>query len=129
MKMAHENKIPWEKRAPLTVADCIQGSAQMDWEGEILVINTGKFNKKDRIIQNSLWKALGGFGCTYSARGRAVLAECLGDGETVYFDRSDFFGIVKTGVLQQWLKDYPVPDETPDTTSREAEQDEGMEVY
>ena len=126
--MIIENKEPWGARPPLTYDDIIKDSDKMDWEGEILVIKPEWLNESAQSIQNSLWKAKGGFGCRYTARGRAVLAECLADGETIYFSREEFYGIVKTGVLHEWLKDFPAPCETTNMSDQEAEQTEDMEV-
>jgi hypothetical protein len=33
----------------------------------------------------------------------------------------DFYGIVKTSVLQEWLKDFPVPSDVPDAAEHDKE--------
>jgi len=124
--MTDEKKSDWETRPPLTAGDCIKGSDKMDWEGEILVINADKLKENEKLAKNSLWKALNGSGCRYTARGRAVLAECLSDGEVSYFDRGDFLGIVKTGILLEWINSLPV--KSAAEVSEAERREEEMEV-
>jgi hypothetical protein len=77
-----------------------------------------------RHAQNSLWVAYNGFGCSYTARGRAVYAKNLFDGRESAWERDDFLGIVKPESLQRWLDDMPVRNKTANAYSRESEQNQ-----
>ena len=60
----------------LGVDDCIAGSDQSSYEGQILVLKPEAYgNSMDLTADDSLWYARDGFGCTYGARGQAVYAE------------------------------------------------------
>ena len=57
----------------LGVDDCIAGSDQSSYEGQILVLKPEAYgNSMDLTADDSLWYARDGFGCTYGARGQAV---------------------------------------------------------
>lgn len=58
----------------------------------------GYFNEANREL------AEGGFGCSPSARGRAVYATCLGDGERTRWNREDFAGVLKEKFLPGWAQ-------------------------
>ena len=62
----------------LGLDDCIAGSDQSSYEGQILVLKPEAYgNSMDLTADDSLWYARDGFGCTYGARGQAVYAENL----------------------------------------------------
>lgn len=64
----------------LGLDDCIAGSDQSSYEGQILVLKPEAYgNSMDLTADDSLWYARDGFGCTYGARGQAVYAENLLD--------------------------------------------------
>ena len=46
--------------------------------------------------------AFSGFGCRPHARGRSVLCTCLGDGEIMRWNRSEFVGIIHDECLPDW---------------------------
>ena len=55
--------------------------------------------------ENQLWLCTGGFGSHPRARGRAVYATCLGDGEEARWNRSDFLGVLKEKCMPAWAKE------------------------
>jgi hypothetical protein len=109
---------------PLGIDACIPGSREQDYENKTLVLDSKSLIPSARHMQNSLWYALSGFGCTYGARGQAVVARNLFDGRTAQWERSDFHGIIKPEVLAKWLEDTPVVHELTQATT----QDDGLEM-
>lgn len=73
-------------------------------EGKVLVMNPMTLKESYWAPENQLWLATGGFGCHPSAAGRAVYATCLGDGERTRWDRSEFIGVLKEGLLPDWAQ-------------------------
>jgi hypothetical protein len=113
---------------PLGVEDCVPGSDQENYKNKILVMNPKVIFTNARHAQNSLWVAWDGFGCSYSAIGRAVYAKNLFDGSEARLERADFLGVVKPESLQKWLDDMPVKSEAAQTWAREADQDRADEL-
>lgn len=74
-------------------------------EGEVLVMSPFTLKESYWAPENQLWLATGGFGCRPAAAGRAVYATCLGDGEHVRWDRSDFIGILREEHLPDWARE------------------------
>jgi hypothetical protein len=113
---------------PLGIVDCVPGSLEQDYEHKILVVNPEVLIPNARNAQNSLYVAYAGFGCTYGARGQAVMAKNLFTGETAQWERSDFLGIVKPESLHKWLYDMPVKHELDYAAAYDAEEDHGEEL-
>ena len=65
-----------------------------DLEGKVVVIRKSSLAKPYKEGPR-LFKAVGGFGCSPSAIGRAVFGKFLHDGEECRWDRSDVEGILK----------------------------------
>lgn len=63
-----------------------------DFEGKVMILKPEILDKPYRKRKFLLWQATGGFGCSPSACGRAVYADCLGDKEHARWDRHDFVG-------------------------------------
>lgn len=75
-------------------------------EGKVLVMKPSTLKESYWSPDNQLWVATGGFGCSPNAAGRAVYATCLGDGEeNVRWNREDFFGVLKEGLLPDWARE------------------------
>ena len=60
------------------------------YDGHYLVMRPVKFQASYRQRHFLVWRAGGGFGCDPTKMGRAVFAECVGDGEVARWDRGDF---------------------------------------
>lgn len=84
---------------------CLENSRDLDYEGKVLVINPSCMPESCWTPQDCLWYAEGGFGCSPNARGRGVLAKCLGDGEETYWNRADFIGVLDEKFLPDWAKE------------------------
>ena len=74
------------------------------WEdslvGKVLVLSPNTLKE-----ENQLWLAQCGFGTAANARGRAVYATCLADGEEARWNREDFLGVLNEQYLPQWAVD------------------------
>lgn len=77
----------------------------LDYTGKVLVLSPGTLKESCWSSQNQLWYAHDGFGCSPTARGRSIRCTCLGDGETTHWDRADFLGVLKEGLLPDWAQD------------------------
>lgn len=84
---------------PLFMADdCIAGSTDENYYKRILVLKPEKLKDEYRNKKYQLWMPYSEtFGCRPEARGKAIYAVCLYDGEvsTVNWRRDDFLGILK----------------------------------
>lgn len=65
----------------------------VDFTDKVLILNPTEMLPQFRTRANLLWRAHGGFGCSPTAAGRAVMAECVGDGEEARWDRHQFVGV------------------------------------
>ncbi len=97
---------------------CLEDSRDLDYEGKVLVIDPNRLKESCWTPQDCLWYAEGGFGCSPTARGRGVLAKCLGDGEETYWNRADFIGVLDEKFLPDWaqepLAELRGPEQTQD---------------
>ena len=76
----------------------------MDLTGRVLVLSPDTLKESAWQQENQLWLAESGFGCSPNARGRAVYATCLGDGEQARWNRGDFIGVLDERFLPDWAK-------------------------
>ena len=72
--------------------------------GKVLVLSTDSLKESAWSQENQLWIATGGFGCRPDARGRAIFATCLWDGERTRWNRSDFIGVLDDRFLPEWAR-------------------------
>ena len=79
-------------------------SEAMDLTGRVLVLSPDTLKESAWQQENQLWLAESGFGCSPNARGRAVYATCLGDGEQARWNRGDFIGVLDERFLPDWAK-------------------------
>lgn len=126
-ELVDENLAIRQVHEPLGIIDCIPDSNTQNYKNQILVLDPEILHRNCRNAQNSLWLAYNGFGCRYGARGRAVFAENLFDGEQSSWDRSDFLGIVKTESLKKWLNDMPDQKQRTHSIIKEFENTEDLE--
>lgn len=77
----------------------------VDLNGKVLVLSPDTLKEEYWTPKAQLWYAHGGFGCSPTARGRAVHATCIDDGETVFWNRQDFDGVLDEKYLPDWAKE------------------------
>ena len=63
-----------------------------DLNGKIIVLNEEWLAVNYRTFDNRLYRVTGGFGAAPNAIGRAIFADCLGDGVTERFDHDELDG-------------------------------------
>lgn len=68
----------------------------VDLNGKIVVRKEETLSEKYRTFDNRLYRVTGGFGASPNSMGRAIFAECLGDGTSERFDHNE---------LEGWLSD------------------------
>ena len=81
---------------------CIPRSHYENYENSVLIIRAELLKESHRTAENQLFFARGGFGCSPTARGRAVMGQFLIDGEEAWFAREDFVGIMDENHLPEW---------------------------
>jgi len=84
---------------------CVGGRQEQDYTGKVLVLSLDTLRESCWTPRDQLWLAEGGFGCSPTARGRAVYAACLGDGEQTRWDRTDFTGVLDEQFLPDWARE------------------------
>lgn len=84
---------------------CEPDDASQSYEGKVLVLSPDTLKEECWSQQNQLWLCTGGFGSRPNARGRAVFATCLGDGEQTRWNREDFVGVIKDECMPDWAKE------------------------
>ena len=93
---------PLIEYAPLTAGDCIPGGMDSDLTSKIIVIKSGVLSPEYRTLSHTLYVAIGGFGTSPTARGRAVFATNVYSGESSRFDRADILGVVSPERIPKW---------------------------
>lgn len=98
---------------------CAGNPLEQDYKGKVLVMRPDTLRESCWDPRNMLWLAEGGFGCSPHARGQAVYATCLGDGEKTRWNRSDFAGVLDEQYLPDWarekLEELRTPQQEQDT--------------
>lgn len=84
---------------------CIGDPQEQDYKGKVLVLSLDTLRESYWDARNQLWVGEGGFGCVPHARGQAVFATCLGDGEKTRWNRSDFTGVLDEQYLPDWARE------------------------
>ena len=97
-------------------------------EGKVLVMSPDTLQEEFWTPENQLWLANGGFGCDPRASGRAIHSTCLGDGETVYWNREDFIGVLDETHLPDWAKEKLEALRTAQQNQNAAQMTGGMEM-
>ena len=77
-------------------------AGDLDYTGRGLILRPDRLKEECLSPQNQVWYGESGFGCSPTARGRAVFATCLGDGEKARWSRSDFIGVLDEQYLPDW---------------------------
>ena len=84
---------------------CTGDPQEQDYTGKVLVMRSDTLKESCWNPLNQLWFGEGGFGCSPHARGQAVFATCLGDGEQTRWNRSDFAGVLDKQYLPDWARE------------------------
>ena len=102
---------------------CAGDPQEQDYKGKVLVVSPDTLRESCWDSRNQLWLGEGGFGCSPHARGQAVYATCLGDGEQTRWNRSDFVGILDEQYLPGWAAE-----KLEELRGQRQEQDSGPTV-
>ena len=89
----------------LTIDDCIPGSRNGDYEGELVVIRADILQRDKQTADYQLCRATVGFGCKASAGGRAVFCQTVFDNREMRYDRTDILGVIKPERIPNWAKE------------------------
>ena len=81
---------------------CLPDTEKQDFEGKVVVLSPKALKESCLTAQDQLWLCTGGFGTHAGARGRAVFATNLADGEKTRWDRTDFVGVLADSHLPDW---------------------------
>jgi hypothetical protein len=84
---------------------CEQDSAELDYEGKVLILSPDTLKEDCWNPESQLWLAQSGFGCDPNASGRKILATCLSDGETASWNRHEFTGVIRDDQLPDWAQE------------------------
>ena len=84
---------------------CDPAAWENDLEGKVLLVSPNTLRESAWSSENMLWLCTGGFGSKPNARGRAVYAICLADGEQARWNREDFTGVLDEQYLPDWAKE------------------------
>ena len=84
---------------------CEPDSKALDYEGRVLVLSPDTLKESCWSQKNQLWFAHDGFGCSPHAIGRSIRCTCLGDGEMTRWNRTDFTGVLREGLLPGWARE------------------------
>ncbi len=84
---------------------CVQDGSPQDYTGKVLVMDPETLSERYWAPEYQLWYAWSGFGCAPEARGRAVFATALVDGEEARWNRQDFLGVLREDQLPAWAKE------------------------
>ena len=96
-----------ERAMPVTVLGreyCLPCSDE-SLEGKLVIIRPASLAPEYRTADCQLGYALGGFGCTPGARGRAVYFKELYSGEECRWDITDVLGVADREKLLDWAKE------------------------
>ena len=105
---------------------CVSGD-DLDYDGKVLVLSPDTLKESHWTPRDQLWLGEGGFGTSPHARGQAVYATCLGDGEQTRWNRSDFTGVLEERYLPDWAAEKLAELRNPQQKQPEAPSG-GMEM-
>lgn len=102
---------------------CIEGSLDMDYEDQVLVLRADVLKEEFKSPENQLFYVKSGFGCSPTASGRKVFGIFLNDGEKTNFNRADFAGIIKDSEMPEWARE-----KLEELNAESQEQNSGMSM-
>ena len=83
---------------------CLPKGNEMNYEGRLILLKPERLAKEFQQQRYQPWIAYNGNGCTFAARGQAVFALCLADGEKAHWERYDFLGVADLQQMPDWVK-------------------------
>jgi hypothetical protein len=89
----------------LTEKHCFKDGGNRDFKNQLLVLKESALATWAKEPENQLWRGDGGFGLSKDARGRAVYATNVFDGEKARFNREDFHGVCNPERLPPKLRE------------------------
>jgi hypothetical protein len=89
---------------PVMAAECVHDGMGTDLSGKVIAIRKEALSPEYRAKSHQLHLATGGFGCSPTARGRAVYCTNLYSGEQTRFSREDVLGVVVDDNLPGWAQ-------------------------
>ena len=104
-RLVHQTREAYQSLGLFGREHCALGMYDENVEGKVLVLSPETLKESAWSPENQLWLANGGFGCDPKASGRAIHATCLGDDESVYWNREDFCGVLDEQYLPAWAKE------------------------
>ena len=84
---------------------CLPDTNKQDFVGKVIVLSPDFLKESCFTPQDQLWLCTGGFGSHANARGRAVFATNLGDGEHTRLNREDFVGVLADSFIPDWARE------------------------
>ncbi len=84
---------------------CVADTSKQDFEQKVIAIDPIYLSENHLSDKAQLWYATSSFGCNPAARGQAVFATCLSDGETARWSRYQVLGVVEEKALPNWAID------------------------
>ena len=103
-------------------------AGDLDYTGKVLIMRPSVLKEECWSGQFQLWYGEGGFGCSPTARGRAVYATCLGDGEKSRWNRADFMGVLDEQYLPDWAQETLAELRGPAQEQADSPAQGGMEM-
>lgn len=103
---AHDSDCINETESLFSADDCIAGSTAENYYKRILVLKPEKLKDEYKDKKYQLWLPYSDtFGCRPEARGKAIYAVCLYDGEisTVNWRRDDFLGVLQPNKIPPFV--------------------------
>lgn len=88
----------------ITEAEC-DSISNVSLEGKVIVLRSDRILPEYRGADRQLCLAVGGFGCSPSARGSAVFTVNLYTGKESRWERYDILGTIKPECMPDWAKE------------------------
>lgn len=83
----------------------VRSDEPQDYTNRLLILWDISLKKEYRTLENQLFFASGGFGCSPTASGRKVFGQFLSDGANDGFCRWDFIGIIADEHIPDWTRE------------------------
>ncbi len=95
----------WDSLGMFSKSHCYDESGgQLDYTGQVLALKPSVLKDEFKNLENQLFYASGGNGCSPNSLGRKVFGQYLNDGESTYYFRTDFLGAVRLDQLPEWAQ-------------------------